>query len=87
MILPTIRLVSVLAAAHMWYDSECCGGRDCRPMEPGQIRKLKDGVLVPDFGMLEYRDPRIKSSQDNKDHICVSQTGQLSCVYLRSGDM
>jgi hypothetical protein len=87
MILPTIKAVTVLAAVHMWYDRECCANWHCHPVELGEIRELKDGVLVPNFGMLDYSDPRLRKSQDDMDHICVSQTKQLICVYLRPNGM
>jgi hypothetical protein len=80
-IIHSLKAVSFIVAIHMWYDNECCANKDCHPVEAGQIRELREGVSVPGYGMLGYGDPRLRWSQDDRDHICVSQARNLICVY------
>jgi hypothetical protein len=85
------------ARAHDWYDRQCCGDNDCRPVPCEQISAQNGGF--------EYRDARdratyfftrdkMKPSFDENCHVCLhavnswdshhDQSVKTSpiCVYL-----
>lgn len=80
MIVPTIKLIAVLASVHLWYDKECCADVDCHPVPPGTVKELRDGVAVTGYGILDYSDPRLRWSKDGGEHVCIAPSG-LMCVY------
>lgn len=77
------------AKAHSWYESSCCGGEDCKPVPDGTVTETKEGVVVKDWGIMSESDGRLRWSQDERDHICISKatfgapTGKLLCVYRK----
>lgn len=86
MMLPIIAAVAQFITVHMWYENACCGGMDCKPVADGVVEDRQQGVEVNGFGLLSYSDPRLRWSQDNSDHLCVSNstmTPKLVCVYRR----
>ncbi len=86
--------VGANAAAHDWYTGlrqpgtgiSCCGGYDCRPLQPEQIRHV-DGRMQF-FLDNEWRDvdPWIileRPSPDGRVHACWNAASQrLICVIL-----
>ena len=86
-------LVSVLAmtpaAAHSWYDSRCCSGRDCHPVPCEQLSVAADGsaVFLP-TGIPFFRE-NVLPSLDARCHICTSHPGTNGgygyCAYVRQG--
>ena len=79
-----LKIVATILAIHGWYDLECCGDRDCYPVDSGVVKELKEGVVVQGFGILSYSDRRLRWSKDDRDHICAARSGGgLICVYRR----
>ena len=74
-----ITLAGTPAQAHDWYTgkqdpythSDCCGGKDCHPIETADVRKLANG----DYAYLPYHWTipryRVQQSADDRYHICV----------------
>jgi hypothetical protein len=72
-------LAGTPAQAHDWYTgkqdpythSDCCGEKDCRPIETAEVRRLPNG----DYVYLPYRWTipryRVQRSADDRYHICV----------------
>jgi hypothetical protein len=51
------------AFAHEWFPNECCHGRDCRPMLPGEV-ELIPGVgyhVVPTNETIPFGNYKIKT--------------------------
>lgn len=80
------------AQAHDWYESACCSGQDCKPVPDGVVTEHVDGVHVQGYGVLSESDPRIRWSQDDRDHICAATNPpyyaqgiqqKLRCVYRK----
>jgi hypothetical protein len=73
------------ALSHSWYEPACCSGVDCAPVQDGLIEDRADGVHVRGYGTLSYTDARLRWSQDDRDHMCVTQDAshKLLCVYRR----
>lgn len=75
--------------AHGWYESSCCGGEDCKPVPDGTVTETKEGVTVQGWGIMSESDGRLRWSQDERDHICISKAtyaapiGKLLCVYRK----
>ena len=76
------------ADAHDWYtgkkdpvmQSDCCGNKDCHPIDPSEVRETKDGYYVrvprPAY-MNEPQEPewfipreRTQASPDDRYHLC-----------------
>lgn len=76
------------ADAHDWYtgkkdpvmQSDCCGNKDCHPIDPREVRETKDGYYVrlprPAY-MNEPQEPewfipraRVQASPDDRYHLC-----------------
>lgn len=78
-------------SAHDWYEFSCCGNRDCKPVPDDTVTETKDGVLIKGFGLVSETDPRLRWSQDDRDHICSQDissfgakvTTKLLCVYRK----
>jgi hypothetical protein len=49
------------------------------------IEERADGVHVRGYGTLSYTDARLRWSQDDRDHMCITQDAshKLLCVYRR----
>lgn len=80
-----LALASVPARGHEWYENACCSDRDCAPVADGTVTDKKGGVAIEGFGTLNYSDPRLRWSRDNRDHLCISSgpPQKLICVYRR----
>jgi hypothetical protein len=71
------------AAAHEWYSSTCCDGRDCAPVERAAIERRGDAFLVVATGEAIGRgDARIERSLDGRFHRCVFPDGRTRCLYV-----
>lgn len=58
---PTTLLLAATLLAHDWYPTDCCSGRDCRPVPCDEIHDN------------EYRGAHftsIRPSEDNQCHAC-----------------
>ena len=78
-------LAGTPAQAHDWYTgkqdpythSDCCGEKDCHPIETAKVRRLPNG----DYVYLPYRWTipryRVQRSADDRYHICVKATSRV----------
>jgi hypothetical protein len=69
------------AAAHSWYEPECCSGRDCFPV-PG--RSLADGTYVFEVLGKQYvkTEREIRPSRDQDFHACQpAHKAEPVCFY------
>ena len=84
-ILFLISLIFLLTApvkAHEWYDRECCSNTDCRPIAScSEIEDLGKGQAK--WG--KYIFDKVKPSQDNKCHVCITSWDKPMCAYIRYG--
>ena len=75
------------AAAHDWYERDCCGGLHCNPVADGVVSENGHGVEVRGFEeVLSYSDRRVRWSHDNRDNVCSSRDS-VYCVYLKPKQM
>ncbi|RAZ78432.1 hypothetical protein DPM35_07635 [Mesorhizobium atlanticum] len=73
------------AEAHEWYTGKtdpvlhynCCGGKDCHPIDPDYVRMSKDGYFVRPPRPFYLNEPqwfiprtRVQTSPDDQYHIC-----------------
>jgi hypothetical protein len=72
-------LLTVIAMAHSWYDSECCSGYDCAvAIEINLVTKM----ARTSQGSAPIDDQtKIKESKDSKTHACI-RYGRVVCLYL-----
>ena len=75
-----------LLHVHDWYEQSCCGNTHCHTVPDGTVVNLATGLYIKGHGMIAYSDPRIRWSQDEKDHVCELKDlddGHLKllCVY------
>lgn len=83
------------AAAHGWYDRDCCSGTDCSPVKPSVVKAMADGwhititpadhplVKATIGAVIPFSDPRIRRSQDEDFHVCISFYRQsVLCTYV-----
>jgi hypothetical protein len=79
------------AESHEFYDRDCCEQRHCHAVPDGMVGMDDNGnVVVKGFSSSHMRtdDSRVRSSQDQNDHICTSDDGkQLYCVYRANRGM
>ena len=91
----TLILVAIVFAvkmghSHDWYDIDCCGGRDCRPVACDQLIEESDGsVLYLPSRTWFWRD-QVHPSRDQRCHICTalppdSAPGRAICAYVQQG--
>jgi hypothetical protein len=64
------------------YDPACCNLRDCRPDDADRVKDTRDGLFVQGYGIMSYTDPRLRTSRDDRNHIC-EYGGKLVCVYQK----
>lgn len=82
------------AVPHEWYDRACCSGRDCQRIEPDSVRVTPGGWEVTILGgthpfvpetrteFFPWGDPRIRRSQDQDFHACVTPAMRnFICFY------
>lgn len=85
-------LFPTFAKAHMaeagWaYDSDCCGGDDCRQAKEGEIEWSPMGWMVhapmdgQDTQLVPFDDERVHSSKDRFIHVCISYD-YVNCLYI-----
>lgn len=76
------------AEAHDWYTGktdpvihyDCCGNKDCRPIDANDVRETKDGCFVRPAHRIYLNEPqepewfipreRVQTSPDDQYHIC-----------------
>lgn len=71
-----------------WYDSLCCHGLDCRPVEDEDIEfgtnSIGDFARYKPTGNVFYRG-QFHRSQDERYHVCIHPNGLSLCFYNRPG--
>jgi hypothetical protein len=70
------------------YPRECCSGLDCRPQACDMLEEIDGGRIRDIENGQTYSREMVRSSQDNKCHVCTD--GGLSnskpiCVFLQLG--
>lgn len=88
-------LASLPASAHSWYSglrapggNICCGGNDCAPMVPGELRKEGEGYAVRHGGKwysVKMSAVLSTASPDGRAHLCF-WGGEPQCLILPGGD-
>jgi hypothetical protein len=81
-------LFSTPAWGHDWYPRECCHSMDCRPQACDVLEEIDGGRIRDIENGQTYSREMVRSSQDNKCHVCTD--GGLSnskpiCVFLQLG--
>lgn len=81
-----------------WYDSNCCGNNDCKPVEDKDIEFGLDEQGLPiaiykpthnTFPLKDLNGNRSYQHRDSKDeryHVCINPMTKASlCFYSRAG--
>jgi hypothetical protein len=71
-------LFTTPALSHSWYPSDCCSGKDCKPVECDQLVETRNGIVYKD--KLFTRD-KIRPTQDFNCHICMNEELGPLCVF------
>jgi hypothetical protein len=75
-------LLTAPVKAHDWYDRDCCSKADCRPIDNcDEIQELPKGMAK--WG--KYLFDKVRPSQDNKCHVCITSWEKPMCVYTQHG--
>ncbi len=79
-----LALLATAASAHSWYDQQCCGERDCRPVPCEQLVEDNNGswLYIPTGN--RFDSLQVKPSQDRHCHVCIS-SGRSLCVFIQTG--
>lgn len=91
-ILGLMLLWALWAYAHSWYDSDCCAGNDCEPVDFEVVTDTGAGYRFtghsPRFGYFDQEFPQqsIRLSKDGQFHICFYPSQRdphrkLRCAY------
>lgn len=96
--IPGLFLAALLAgpaAAHSWYDGDCCSGYDCAPVSPSVVVVTRDGYAVTlnpgDHPLVTrtiretvpFDSPDARPSQDGNWHVCVHPgRAAILCIYV-----
>ena len=64
------------------YDMACCDRQDCKPVADGVVEEKADGVHIQGHGIVNRLDPRLRTSRDDRDHLCI-RGGKMICVYRK----
>ena len=76
------------AAAHAWYDYDCCSGRDCQALPDQSVDATAAGWLVKLSGeVIPYGDKRERVSPDTQFHGCQKPDGTMRCLYVPTPGM
>jgi len=85
------------AAAHDWYDPDCCSGQDCAPAPVDGVSMGPDGYVVSvpaeahphstrDINALvPFNGNQLRPSRDGQYHVCATSQGGLLCLYVPLG--
>lgn len=72
-----------------WYDPACCSINDCKPVPDDTIEFFSDALGNP---IVRYKPTGNiferglwKTSQDERFHVCIANSGRSLCVYVRTG--
>ncbi len=72
--------LATAALGHSWYDTFCCSGSDCSPIDNSRVERRPHGYLIDGEYFVEQKDAR--QSQDGDYHACFWPTpDKLRCFY------
>lgn len=66
------------------YDSECCGGSDCRPIQDDAVVRVPGGWRIVATGQV-FTDDAVKHSPDGHFHRCSAygrEDTHTYCLYV-----
>jgi hypothetical protein len=76
------------AAAHSWYEYDCCSDEDCKPVAAEELLETEKGWKHLPTGV-EFTGPMIRPSRDRRFHVCIGvktwNLGRPYCVYILQG--
>lgn len=72
------------ALAHDWYPSDCCSGRDCKPIACDELESREDGSIVVRDSRTTFSREKIRPSRDTQCHTCIAY-GKPLCVFILQG--
>lgn len=61
------------------YPYQCCGGKDCGPIDQKRIVNLDDGYLIDSKFYVKHKDAW--GSQDGRFHGCFPKPDELRCLF------
>lgn len=76
------------AAAHKWYDYDCCSEADCHPIPCDQLSEKNKSIWYRQF---EFFGASIRPSKDSDCHVCIAREKDPlfspvpHCVYIQNG--
>src|SRR6478736_4986936 len=83
-----ISIAATAAAAHSFYDVECCGGEDCAPAAPGEVKPVPGGWVVTHSGEF-ISNRQTRPSPDGRVHRCYPRYDEMDlpdpptrCLYV-----
>lgn len=72
------------AQAQDLYDFACCPNDDCRSAEVGHVEHAADGYHIAGLKeVIGFDDPRIRTSRDQRYHICTRSTATPNMVQTQ----
>lgn len=82
-----LALIGGRARAHSFYAPECCSDGDCSPLpRTARIVATPDGgydvTVKPGAPAIHFTRDRLRPSQDDGYHGCVSPAGYAWCLYI-----
>ena len=89
-------LLAAPAAAHEWYEAQCCGGRDCEATsfctyQDQRTGKAIEGIMVEgECAAIVWALVRPVSPPDGEPHVCIAKSYDVAghehqhprCIYL-----
>lgn len=71
------------------YDAACCSGRDCRPVQPGEVTASPRGFeITPTGEVVPFASSKVRPSGDGVMHRCMiggDTTRPTICLYVPGG--
>jgi hypothetical protein len=71
------------------YDTACCSGMDCRPVEPGEVSATPRGYeIAPTGEIVPFNSTKVRPSGDGAMHRCMvggETTIPTICIYVPGG--
>lgn len=71
------------AFGHDWYPSECCSGRDCKPVVCSDIAETETGFR---YDGVDFAKRVERPSQDSRCHVCIREVDRFGlCIFTLQG--
>lgn len=78
------RIATSPAPAHSFYPVVCCSDKDCRPLEPHEVRETPDGWIIVATGELVRTEAARRDAPDGRMHVCQRPSGKVIYVGSRA---